>query len=156
MTTLGRAAKSVSVMLGGLLLGLAVARCGAEGTPLPERASDTAKASGCKSLQGYMPNFFAMMRDPAQPLAGLAAVVTDLTTGTGAKTAGDPIARVLNATIKGLKSYTEDPFEVPNLSALSGRFAAPLRNHLSSLKGTPRQSGLQSGRAAVVVVRSPL
>jgi hypothetical protein len=107
---MGQMRRVLPVLGASLLLGLAVARCGAENVSAPDLdPKDRPQPSTCKSVQEYMPEFFKLLREPNTPLAGLREVVTKLSTGEAA--GGNPIAALLDGIVRGLTAFTHDPPE---------------------------------------------
>lgn len=100
-----RSAPSAVVALG---LAAGLLQCSAEGLPAPE---PVAPAQACGSLEELMPEFFAMLRDPAEPLAGLRAVVVALADDDTASLRGNAVGQVLQKVVRGLAEFTRDPGE---------------------------------------------
>jgi hypothetical protein len=96
-----------------LLISAGLLQCSAEGIPAPVPRVE--EPAACGSLEERMPEFFRMLRDPTQPLAGLRTVVEALAADDPGALKGNLVGRVLKHAVVGLKEFTDDPGEIdPN------------------------------------------
>jgi len=106
----GRTARTGASLLCGLAAGLLLARCGAEGIAAPDSTGALESSDAfCRSLQDYMPRFYATLR--AGELRGLAQVVTDL--DARARGGANPLGALVQTALRTLKMFASDPYEAP-------------------------------------------
>jgi hypothetical protein len=106
------ARRTIAVGLLSVFVGFSVARCGAQNVDAPPDVETGSTGSSCKSFEDTMPEFFTLLRDPRQPLAGIREVIEGLAAGQNAKLKNSALGALLSTALAGLTNFAKDPKEL--------------------------------------------
>ncbi len=109
----------------GLAAVTLLCRCGADQLNAPANPPAPTRNT-CPPAEQVMPNLFALLDNPAQPLAGLREVISSLAAGQAGRPGGNPLGTVLDDAVKGLAEFADDPYEAGATRCLATSPELPL------------------------------